>query len=121
MLYVPVDLKDRLTEALHYAYEIGLEHNLLAQLYRMGQDWSEKPYICFLYNDFAAYSFGFSCFNLSDCEITKDKELTIITSKHDAKCWMNGGLIYHGPLKNGLESEPFSMQLTKHNGWFIHT
>lgn len=121
MLYVPVDLKDRLTEALRYAHEINLEHNLLAQLYRMGQGWSEKPYVCFLYSDFAAYSFGFSCFDLSDCEITKDMEETIITRKYGAKCWMNGGLIYHGPFKNGLESEPFSVQLTKHDGWSIHT
>jgi hypothetical protein len=122
MLYVHASLKDRLDKALQFAYRLDKEHNLLANLYRMGQSWSQKPYVCFLYSDFAPHSFGFRCYDLIDCMIHEDREGDVIISpKMQAKCWMNGGLIYHGPLEDGQESEPFSVQLTKHDGWSIHT
>lgn len=121
MLYVPTELKENLTKALRYADKINLQQNLLACLHRMGQEWNEKPYVCFLYYDLAPYSFGFGCFDLDDCEITKDMGDTVITRKHNAKCWMNGGLIYHGPLDDGKESEPFCVQLVKRDGWSINT
>lgn len=121
MLYVNSGLKDRLEKALQFAHKINKEHNLLANLYRMGEGWNRKPYVCFLYSDFAAHSFTFACYDLTDCVIWDTKENCIFENKSGAKCWLSGGLIYHGPLEDDQESETFSIQLTENNGWSIHT
>lgn len=63
-----------------------------------------------LSKDFAPYSFNF-----------------LMLKKHpetgEYKTWFNGGLIYHGPHDNGGDgSAPtFSVNLSPHDGWSIHT
>jgi len=121
MLYVHDSAKEKLTKALKFAHRVDKEHELLRHLYRMGQGWNEKPYLCFLYNDFAPHSFTFSCYALEDCMIYEDSEGMSIAVKNNTNPWMNGGLIYHGPLEDGSHPETFSTQLTPHDGWSIHT
>ena len=122
MLYIHESTRENLDKALKFAFKVGKEHELLSQLYRMGEGWGRnKPYVCFLYNDFAPYSFTFSCYKLEDCQITEDRGEPVILIKPGTNSWMNGGLIYHGPLEDGSHAETFSVQLTPNDGWSIHT
>lgn len=127
MLYVDEYIKKYLEYTLKFAHNINKQDQLLALLYRLGHGYHNNgnQYVCFLYRDFAPYSFGFSCVDLKDCEITEtfgeNGKESIITKKYNVKVWLQGGLIYHGPLEDGNKAETFSVQLTEHDGWSIHT
>jgi hypothetical protein len=65
-----------------------------------------KPSEVALFTDFAPYSFYW---------VWKEKE--------SGRMIMNGGLIYHGSHDNGGDggAPTFSVNLTPHKGWSIHT
>lgn len=123
------DARVRLREAVKYAHQINKEHNLLQCLYRLGHgSWiddnkgGEQAYICVLYNDFSQLSFLFSYYDLKDFDyFDLDGEMVL---KRNAIPWLNGGLIYSGPLPDGKQNtdeSTFTINITKHDGWSIHT
>jgi hypothetical protein len=122
MLYV-CD-KDYLEKVLKFARNLNMEDQLLALLYRIGNAYHNngEQYVCFLGKDFAPYSFGWSCFNLKDCYINNTTgEIEISYGKES---WLNGGLIYSGPLPEGGENNDqntLSISLNKRGGWSLHT
>ena len=124
MLYVACEQK-YFKEVLKFAFDVDKEGELLSYLARIGNMYRAtkgEQYVCFLYKDFAPYSFTWSCYDLEDCEVVDGK----ICVKYGSRevCWLNGGLIYSGPLPNGdynSNKSTFSVNLTEHQGWSLHT
>ena len=109
---------------MKFARYLNMEDQLLAMLYRIGNAYHNNgnQYVCFLGKDFAPYSFSWCCFNLKDCHI--DGSTGEINVNYQAKSWLNGGLIYSGPLPEGGENNDqttFSVNLEKRHGWSLHT
>ena len=102
-----------------------MQDQLLTLLARLGEGyWNNgKQYVCILSKDFAPYSFYWTMYDLKDCIIGEEKDEGWIIAKGGAKPWMNGGLIYSGPhdLGENTDFNTFSVNLTQHSGWSIHT
>jgi hypothetical protein len=104
-----VRCEDRLQAARDFADRVKLRASLEECLERLQGPYFSRETRTTLYTDFAPHSFGF------------DKEFL-----HEDGTWhlaYNGGLIYHGPHDNGGDGggPTFSVSLTPHNGWSIHT
>lgn len=117
------EVRNYLSEAVKYAWQIGKEDQLLQCLHRLGHGHYNNghEYICILYKDFAPLSFVFDYFQLKD--ILFDENGTIIL-KSTARSFSNGGLIYSGPLPNGGENtdaSTFTVHINEHTGWSINT
>lgn len=122
MLYV-YD-KEHLEKTMKFARDINMENQLLALLYRIENAYynNGKQYVCFLGKDFAPYSFSWCCFDLKDCHVNYDTDE--IDTNYQAVSWLNGGLIYSGPLPGGGENNDqntLSINLNKCDGWSLHT
>lgn len=109
------DVKKAIDDALKFAFTINKQDDFIQKLFRLGHGYHNngKEYICLISKDFSKYSFQFACFNIIKEEYNK--------IEYDKIPWLNGGLIYHGPLQDGFESETFSISLTNSIGWSIHT
>ena len=105
--------KERFKTAKVHARAIGLVSQFAKQLRHL------QRYACAnvgaptcrvtLYNDFAPYSFS----------LVWERR----ASDGGWAYWFSGGLIFHGPHDNGGDggAPTFSVNLTKHDGWSIHT
>lgn len=73
------------------------------------ENYGSQETQCRIYKDFAPFSFSFVLYR-------KSKE-------GEWEPWFNGGLIYHGPHDNGGDggAPTFSVNLSSHHGWAIHT
>jgi len=120
LLCANTEIHDYLRETVQIAHRLGKEHNLLQCLYRLGHEFYQHEYVCFLYKDMAKYSFGFECFYLKDVTISDDNS-GYMMRKPGAQPWCIGGLIYHGPDIDGIEHETFNVRLVKSDGWSINT
>lgn len=92
-----------------FADKIGLRENFETALDRLQTSVYGRPARVRLYKDFAPYSFEF----VKEYQAESGEWVTAY----------NGGLIYHGPHDRGGDgSAPtFSVNVTPHNGWSIHT
>ena len=123
MLFPYGDTRELLSQAMKYAYQIGKSEKLLECLHRLGHGHHNngKEYVCILNKDFAPLSFVFSYYKLSDVSHFEDGNIVM---KRGTDPFMNGGLIYSGPLpKRGMNTDEntFSVNIDKHVGWSIHT
>ena len=123
MLFPYGDTRERLREAMKWAYCIDKEHQLLQCLYRLGHgsDNGGQEYICILGKDFAPLSFTFAYHKLDNIERFEKGDVIL---KLGSEPWLCGGLIYSGPLPKGGENtdqSTFTTNIDKHNGWSIHT
>lgn len=76
------------------------------------RNYSDRKTRCKLWKDFAPYSFYFVM------ETLEDNGAGPVWER-----WFNGGLIFHGPHDRGGDggAPTFSVNLTPHLGWSVHT
>ena len=105
--------KERFKAAKVHARAIGLASQFAKQLrylqrYACANEGAPTCRVT-LYNDFAPYSFS----------LVWERQ----ASDGVWAYWFNGGLIFHGPHDNGGDggAPTFSVNLTRHDGWSIHT
>lgn len=115
MLVVHVQAEARFQAAKEFARRVGLAKQFAKQLNYLrtyaehGTDGNRPMTRVTLHTDFAPHSFS----------IVWERRNT----QGEWKYWFNGGLIFHGPHDNGGDggAPTFSVSLTKHHGWSIHT
>ena len=103
--FVGEEAADRARECLRMSKEYDLD---FADRLQYLNDYSDLDTVCYMGIDFAPLSFAFAIYTVKD-----GKE----------KVWFNGGLIFHGKHDNGGDggAPTFSVTLTPHSGWSIHT
>jgi hypothetical protein len=124
MLHVDDSAVERLAEARAFAKEMGLGEQLsevLSYLENYGHGGVEPPpplsehrFRVVLYKDWAPHSFGVAWYCRKD------------EGGFEESCWMNGGLIYHGPPSpmeedKNLRVQNLSVTLDPSLGWKVHT
>ena len=99
-----------LLSTLDFADRAGKRDDLENRLRYLHTYGGEKTTRCVMYHDFAPYSFSFVMEN-------EDPETG------EWKTWFNGGLIYHGAHDLGGDggAPTFSVNLSPHDGWSVHT
>lgn len=101
--------EEHLAAARAFADKIGLREQLEGCLERLAGPTFGRESQVRLFKDFAPYSFEF---------------VKLVRSESGGWDYAyNGGLIYHGPHDNGGDGggPTFSVNLTPHSGWSIHT
>ena len=95
-------------EVKTFARSIGLIKQLEDKLNYL-ENYSDETAKCFLYKDFAPYSFQFTM-------TRQDKD-------GEDKYWFNGGLIFHGAHDNGGDGSfpTLTVSISPSTGWQIHT
>lgn len=108
MKNIIVHCEEKVAEAKAHAEQLGLTDQLNEQLERLGQlfQGGNRKVACHLYGDFAPFSFAWS-----------------LVDEDEGRVFYNGGLIFHGPHDNGGDggAPTFSVSLSPHDGWSIHS
>lgn len=109
------DGQDKLVETIRFAERTGQLYDLQDRLNQLGRVAGADGKI-YVSSDFANFSFYWQLY-------PKDVPMETWQKDWQKYRWMNGGLIYHGQLENGIFEETFSVNLARSDGsnWSIHT